>query len=241
MGNGKQTAQDTLAAVLGAWRLWVIGAFAGALLAAGVYAVAPPDYRAQATVLVDLNLEEAWTYFPDRQLFQFTRRETARLREVAWSDEALGVVAEATGVSVAELRDGALELSQPGDGGWHFYGVAPEAEAAQSLAAAWAGAFVRGVRDAVVVSPELEAARDELRELAASEPEAGDERLGELLEEITRLYEASEGVSPYVEASVSQGADLPLERSVSLAGYLLVGSIVGAAAAGFIVVWREKG
>jgi len=240
MSDRKQITGDSIANLLASWRLWVAGALAGGLLAAGLYTAAPADYRAQATVSVDMNLEEAWTYYPDRQLFQFARRETARLAEVAWSDAVLAAVAEATGLSVADLRDGALQLSQPGDGGWHFYAVAAEAAQAEALATAWAETFVRAVRDAVMLSPQLEAARAELNGLAATGVAAEDETVAALMAEITQLYEQSEGISPYVEASVVQAAELPRTRSVSIATYALVGSIVGAAAGALAALWRAR-
>src|SRR3990170_8372073 len=84
---------DPLAAIFEAWRLWLLGALIGALLAWGLFQVAPPAYRARATVVVDNNLEEAWVYFPDRQLFQFLQRETERLEELAWSDDVMQAVA----------------------------------------------------------------------------------------------------------------------------------------------------
>src|SRR3990172_6970246 len=103
--------EDPIAEILEAWRLWLLGALIGALLAWGVYSIAPPDYRARATVVVDNNLEEAWVFFPDRQLFQFLQRETERLVEIAWSDEVMQTVASASdGLSVVELRASVLRL-----------------------------------------------------------------------------------------------------------------------------------
>src|SRR5690242_17344370 len=51
---------DDLVRLLKAWRFWSVGALVGALLGAAIYYMAPPPYRAQATVLVDFNLEQAW-------------------------------------------------------------------------------------------------------------------------------------------------------------------------------------
>ena len=51
---------DDLIRVLKAWRFWVLGALTGALLGAALFYIAPPPYRARATVNVDFNLEEAW-------------------------------------------------------------------------------------------------------------------------------------------------------------------------------------
>ena len=94
---------DMLTRLLTAWRLWLFGAVAGAVLAAIVYALAPPPFRARATVLVDQNIEEAWTYFPDRQLFYYIERETRKLEEVAWGDDTLQVVANEAGMSISQF------------------------------------------------------------------------------------------------------------------------------------------
>ena len=51
---------DDLARLLKAWRFWSIGVILGGLIGAAAYYAAPPLYRAQATVLVDFNLEQAW-------------------------------------------------------------------------------------------------------------------------------------------------------------------------------------
>ena len=97
---------DMLTRLLTAWRLWLFGAVAGAVLAAIVYALAPPPFQARATVLVDQNIEEAWTYFPDRQLFYYIERETRKLEEVAWGDDTLQVVADESGMTISQLRNG---------------------------------------------------------------------------------------------------------------------------------------
>lgn len=220
---------DPLAALFDAWRVWLIGALLGALVAWAAYGLFPPDYRARATVVVDNNLEEAWTYFPDRQLFQFLRRETDRLRELAWSDAVLTQVAEqSAGLALADLRAAALEISQPSDGGWHFYAQHAQADISADMATTWANAFVSAARDATEASPEMQALRTELNELVLSDPEPNDARLLELTAELTALAELSKGVSPYVELYLSAEADLPTQRSVSLASYLLVGSLAGA-------------
>lgn len=230
--------EDPISEVLESWRLWLLGALIGALLAWGLYLIAPPDYRARATVVVDNNLEQAWVYFPDRQLFQFLARETARLEELAWSDEVMRSVSEqGNGISVEELRGKILQLSQPSDGGWRFYANAPAPAVAQNLAASWAQAFVDASRAAVSADPELQAAREALNaELLSPEPD--DARLRELTEEISLIYEHTQGISPYTEISISQIDNLPLERSVSQSTYLFVGSLLGALAIPLWVVLR---
>lgn len=138
---------DDLIRLLKAWRFWSVGALLGALLGAGLYYLAPPPYQAHATVLVDFNLEEAWPEETDRQQFYYLERETRKLEEIAWSDSVLGMVAENAGnVNMEELRSGKLSLSQPAEGGWHFYADDGNPERAASLASEWALAFVQQIQ-----------------------------------------------------------------------------------------------
>jgi hypothetical protein len=132
---------DDLYRLLRAWRLWLAGALFGGLLGMAVYALFPPEYRARATVMVDFNVEQSWTEIPDREVFYFLDREARKLAELAWADDTLQSVADRTGVDVATLRAGALTLSQPSDGGWHFYADSADAGLAVKLAGAWAEAF----------------------------------------------------------------------------------------------------
>ena len=133
---------DDLIRLMKAWRFWLLSALFGCLLGAALYYMVPPPYRAQATVNVDFNLEEAWPEEEDRRLFYYLERETRKLEEIAWSDGVMQAVADETGnVSVQELRDEILSLSQPNEGGWHLYADASSLERAASLAAAWAEAF----------------------------------------------------------------------------------------------------
>lgn len=132
---------DDLYRLLCAWRLWLVGALLGGLLGMAVYAVFPPEYRARATVVVDFNVEQSWPEIPDREVFYFLERETRKLVELAWADETLQAVADANGLDVATLRSGVLILSQPSDGGWHFYADSADAVLAAKLAADWAEAF----------------------------------------------------------------------------------------------------
>ncbi|MBN1451328.1 MAG: hypothetical protein JW963_09970 [Anaerolineales bacterium] len=132
---------DDLIRLLKAWRFWVSGALAGALLGAALFYVAPPTYRARATVNVDFNLEEAWPAETDRQQFYYLERETRKLEEIAWSDEVMQVVADASGVDISTLRDEVLSLSQPAEAGWHFYADDRDPGRAESIAATWALAF----------------------------------------------------------------------------------------------------
>jgi hypothetical protein len=132
---------DDLIRLLKAWRFWVSGALVGALLGAALFYLAPPPYRARATVNVDFNLEEAWPADTDRQQFYYLERETRKLEEIAWSDGVMRVVVEASGVDVSTLREEVLSLSQPAEAGWHFYADDRDRSQAESIASAWALAF----------------------------------------------------------------------------------------------------
>jgi capsular polysaccharide biosynthesis protein len=140
-------SMDDLIRLLKAWRFWSVGALIGALLGTGLYYLAPPPYRAHAIVLVDFNLEQTWPEETDRQQFYYLERETRKLEEIAWSDLVLGLVAETTGdITIDELHDGRLSLSQPAEGGWHFYADDPDPERAATLASTWSHVFVEQVR-----------------------------------------------------------------------------------------------
>jgi uncharacterized protein involved in exopolysaccharide biosynthesis len=139
----KPPAYDEFLYLLAAWRVWISGAVLGAAIASIVYLIAPPPYRAQATVLVDQNVEQVILQEQtDLSKNTYLQRETDKLVEIAWSDDTLSRVTAQTGLPIAQLRDGRLHLSQPSDGGWHFLADAPNPGSASALASAWAGAFV---------------------------------------------------------------------------------------------------
>lgn len=146
---------DDLVRLLKAWKFWVLGAIVGAILGAVVYVVAPPPYRARATVVVDFNLEEAFPQDTDRQYFYYLERETRKLEDIAWSDDVMNQLSSEFGIPVDELRGGKLELSQPAEGGWHFYATDPNVRQAVQMASAWSHLFAERVTEKVANSDGL--------------------------------------------------------------------------------------
>lgn len=173
------TSLDDLIRLLKAWRFWVLGAMIGSVIGAAFYFIAPPPYRAKATVNVDFNFEEAFPTNTDRQDFYYLEREARKLVELAWSDDVLNEL----NTPVEELRDGKLSLSQPAEAGWHFYADDQNPQKAEELASAWANAFV----------------------------------------EKTQTEIQSGNLNEFIKLEVTQAADLPKERSIPLANYLLTG------------------
>ncbi len=143
----KPPKSEEILRLLMAWRVWVAGAVVGAVAAALIYVVAPPQYRAQAIVLVDQNVEQV---IPEERsdllIYTYLQRETDKLVELAWSDQVLSQLSTETGIPVADLRDGRLYLSQPSDGGWRFLASATDPETASAVASAWAKSFVDAVQ-----------------------------------------------------------------------------------------------
>ena len=140
--------------LLRAWRFWLVGAVAGALAGTAAFYLLPPPYRARATVVVDFHLEQAWPQNTDREQFYYLERETRKLEAVAMSDATLQeVVRQTPGLSVEKLRQGILQLSQPGNGGWHFFAIDANPVKARALAAAWATSFIAEARTQIDAAP----------------------------------------------------------------------------------------
>ena len=207
---------DDLIQLLQAWRFWVLSGLVGALIGGLVYVIAPPDFRARATVVVDFNMEEAWPVDSDRELFYYLEREARKLEEVAWADVTLAKVAEVGGVTVAELRDGVLKLSEPADGGWHFYANDPDPARAERLASVWAETFTAQVREGIETAVALDAARKSL------EANPTDENI---LARANELEANSLGITPELQISPKQLTDLNPQRRVALANYIFAGAI----------------
>jgi hypothetical protein len=209
---------DDLIQVLQAWRIWLLATLIGALLGSAVYAFWPPVYRAQATVTVDNNLEQAWPNVnTERDLMTYLSRETQKLIQVAWEDATLGMVVEQVpGVSIDTLREDVLQLSQPSEGAWHFWAKDPDPERASLLASAWARAFYERSLYGVKIAARLEAAQAALL-LSPSDPAASAE--------IQLLENESLGISSYLQLSLSQSEQIPVRRTSSQMVTILAGAI----------------
>ena len=195
-------SMDDLIRLLKAWRFWSVGALIGALLGAAAYYLAPPPYRAHATVLVDFNLEQAWPEETDRQQFYYLERETRKLEEIALSDAVLQTVVDVNGnVTLQVLRKGKLSLGQPAEGGWHFYADDEDPERAAAIAASWSQTFVEQLRS-----------------------EMG----------------AENGPNAFIEATQTQNAQLPRDRSITLSTYLFIGAVIFLALGSFFVLFSSK-
>ena len=219
---------DDLIRLLRAWRFWLLGALLGGLLGAAVYFIAPPDFRVCATVVVTFNMEKAWPVDSDKELFYYLERESRKVWEVAWADATLQQVADETGFSVLELRSGKLELTQPQDGGWHFYATDPQVAVAAKLASAWAGAFSAQIHQGIETAVALDAAR---KALAVNPQDA------KLQASISELEAKSLGITPELQISLAQAKDLPAERKSSLGMYVLAGAALLLAIGALLILF----
>jgi uncharacterized protein involved in exopolysaccharide biosynthesis len=223
---------DDLIRLLRAWRFWLLGALAGGLLGAAFYTVFPPEYRARATVVVDFNLEQARPDSPDTELFYYLDRESRKVLEVAWADATLEQVAGQTGISVIELRSGKLQLSQPQDGGWHFYANDSQPDVADALASVWVEIFTLRVREGVQTELALKAAR------VALEKNPNDANLQAAVND---LAAKSLGITPEVQISPAQVKHLPVARKTGLGTYVLAGAGLLLALSALLVLFSGNG
>ena len=205
--------------LLRAWKFWLLFSVLGALFGVGAYYPFPPDYRAKATVVVDFNLEESLTEGNDRDLFYYLERETRKLVEVVWADETIEAVAqEFDDLTVAELRNERLQLSQPQDGAWHFYADDADPARAEQIVSLWAESFNKQVQEGAANALALNALKIGLAN--------GDINLADVEEEIAELEANSLGITSYVEISLSQKESLPVTRTNSLGEYIFFGAVI---------------
>lgn len=230
----KSPSQEDFSRLLGAWRLWILSVLIGALVGGSIYTVFPPPYRAEATVVIDFNLEEAWPENTDRDMFYYLERETRKLMELAWSDAVLEkVAAQVGGVTVGELRNEKLMLSQPREAGWHLWADDKDPKRAQQLASAWAVAFAEQVQEVVSVELELQSIRTALQDERFCPCEA------DLHTRLVALEQRAAGINPYIEAVPSQITGLPVTRRTGLGSYVLAGAFVTMMIAAFFVLFTD--
>jgi hypothetical protein len=179
-------------------------------------------------VVVSFNMEKAWPNKADNELFYYLERESRKVEEVAWADATLQQVADQTGLSVSALRAGVLELSQPQDGGWHFYANDPSAEKARKLASVWAEAFTTQVQQGIQTAVALDAAR------LALQAKPGDPQIQAT---VNGLEAKSLAITPEMQASLAQAKELPTARKSSRATYMLAGAGLGLALAALLVLF----
>jgi hypothetical protein len=234
---------DDLIRLLKAWRFWMLSMLVGALLGAAIYHLAPPPYRARATVTIDFNLEQAWPQNTDRQLFYYLERETRKLEEVAWSDSTLQAVANQVGggETISQLRSGKLLLSQPGEGGWHFWAEDSDPQRAAQLASAWAGAFTDQVRQGVTAAVQIQALQASLSSSGTLQGGCNCQDATALQAQIQELEGQSLGINPYIQVSFSQAAQIPLSRKTGQGTYLLVGALIVSILSAFLILFVDWG
>jgi len=219
--------------LLRAWKFWLLFSVLGALLGVGAYYTFPPDYRAKATVVVDFNLEESLTEGNDRDLFYYLERETRKLVEVVWADETIEAVAqEFDDLTVAELRNERLQLSQPQDGAWHFYADDADPARAEQIVSLWAESFNKQVQEGAANALALNALKIGLAN--------GDINLADVEEDIARLEANSLGITSYIETSFSQKENLPITRTNSLGEYIFFGAVTTLFLAALVILFSGK-
>ena len=207
------------------WKIWLLFMLIGGLLGGAVSLAIPARYRARATVTVDFNIEKTWQGNPDNEIFYFLDREARKLEELAWDDATLDTVSQETGVDISTLRNGTLELSQPKDGGWHFYAYSSDPQQAIALASSWAKSFTEQTQSAIMDSINLDAARAGL----AQNPTDAT-----LTAKIAGLEKRMKGIQPGIEISTSQVNGLNAEKIGNPAWYMLSGAVLGLLVAFFL-------
>jgi hypothetical protein len=224
-------SSEDLTRLLKAWRFWVLASLLGGLLGAVIYFVAPPAYRARGVVQIDFNIEEAYKPTADKQSFYYVEREARKLEALAFSDSVMQAVADKVGgVTVNELRDQKLLLSQPGDADWHFFAEDRDPKRAAALASAWAEAFTAQVKAAATASMVLQSYHATIEAGCGADCDQIEARVAD-------LELRAQGISPYLEVSLLQSQNLAVKRKLNLSTYILVGAIVALAIGALAVLF----
>jgi hypothetical protein len=198
-------------------------------------------------VQIDFNIEEAYKPTQDKQSFYYVEREVRKLMDLAYSDSVLQAVADKVGgVTVAELRDEKLFLSQPGEAGWHLFAEDRDPKRAQDLASAWATAFNDKVKEAASASMTLQALYAQVAESCFPDCADAASRLAELApqipgleSQIADLESRAQGISPYVESSLLQADHLTAKRKLNISTYIVVGAVSLMVIAALIVLFVQ--
>jgi hypothetical protein len=132
-------------------------------------------------------------------------------------------------VGVFELRNGVLLLGQPSEGGWHFWAEDDDPKRAEVMASAWAKTFTEQVKATAVASMALQSYHATI--------ENGCTDCSEIEARIAELESRALGVTPYVEAGLTQSDNLPVTRKVHLSAYILAGAVIGLVVAAFLVLF----
>jgi len=168
-------------------------------------------------------LEAIFPTSPDREIFYFLERETNKLEELAWSDQVLQRTVSIAGISsVNALRNGILQLSQPGDGGWKLYATSTDPHIAKIIANAWGDAFEEVVREGADIERSVLAIQTTL----AAGSVTDTVELDRLSHDLTELQQSSLGIHPLLQITRSQKSDIQVIRKSSQGLYIFSGAMI---------------